>query len=456
MPALLVEQEFLRPGTYHGHPVTREDLEEAARNTNSLIARGYSIPVFTKHKEPGAEDGGPVIRTSTDDQIDALENVGWAQGFGIKPNGTAWHRLQICDRDAVRGINDGAIRLTSPEICYNYRDADGNFVGKVFRHVALTPKPRNPIQGPFVPMSEPKNNLQCVQFSLNDRDNTDDDPEESGKDAAPSRPVSSGITGAGEDVDTMQNPSVNRDTVQIAKQIMADLEAAGIAAPRGTDPLKNPLAFLQQLSAALRQKALTEAEAEAKKDSGDGNGLQLQEDPTMAQYSEPIAPEKLDITQFSEHQDPTIRALARRVQAAEAAKVAEVLSSRRGKLSSAIDGSKLPPWAKKRLADRVGAVQFSEKGDDVPSMRVTEVLALCQELIGHRAVQFSEDELEEMTNPGGESYYETGDGSLSNERIDQLTSFMVGSSFDGGRDENIAEPVFDFATTKAPPRVLRR
>lgn len=79
MPSYLYEQEFLRPGTYHGHEVTKDDLTEATRNTNALISRGYSIPVFTKHKPPGADDGGPQLRTIADDQIDALENVGWVR-----------------------------------------------------------------------------------------------------------------------------------------------------------------------------------------------------------------------------------------------------------------------------------------------------------------------------------------------------------------------------------------
>lgn len=458
MPSYLYEQEFLSPGTYHGHEVTKDDLTEATRNTNALISRGYSIPVFTKHKPPGADDGGPQLRTVADDQIDALENVGWVRGFKLKDNGAAWHQLQICDPETTVAINQGRIRLTSPEICYNYRDADGQYIGKVFRHVALTPKPRNPIQGPFVPMSEP-NQLQCVQFSLEDRD---PDKQMEREDAETNAKSNSGASGAGMDVETMQNPSVNRDTIQIAKQIMADLEAAGIAAPRGTDPLKNPLAFLQQLSAALRQKALTEAEAEAKKDTGNGNGLQLEEDPSMAQYSEP---NKLDVKQFSEHQDPLVRALAARVQSAEAEKVAAKLSAHRGKLSTTIEGSKLPPWAKKRLLERTSSVQFSESGADEPSMRISEVLQLCGELVGHRVTQFSEAELEEMTRPEGEAYYTGDPNELTADRADELANYMVGSSFDGANDEDLSQVVFDvgqggaqIATrqTQAPPRLARR
>ena len=46
-------------------------------------------------------------------------------------------------------------------------------------------------------------------------------------------------------------------------QILADLESAGIVAPQGVDPLSDPLGFLSQLSAALRQKALSEGGAPA-------------------------------------------------------------------------------------------------------------------------------------------------------------------------------------------------
>ncbi len=48
------------------------------------------------------------------------------------------------------------------------------------------------------------------------------------------------------------------DDAGLSMQVMQDLEAAGIAAPQGVDPADNPLEFLRQLSAALRQKKLDE------------------------------------------------------------------------------------------------------------------------------------------------------------------------------------------------------
>lgn len=57
------------------------------------------------------------------------------------------------------------------------------------------------------------------------------------------------------------DPEPGGASADVATQILADLEAAGIAAPIGVDPIKDPMGFLAQLSASLRQKKLMEPAA---------------------------------------------------------------------------------------------------------------------------------------------------------------------------------------------------
>lgn len=404
------EQEFLRPGVYHGHRITKDDLEEYAKNTNDFLSRGYSVPVFTKHKPPGAPDGGPVVLNSlSSEQIDALGTVGWLRGVRVTPDGRAVHQLELTNPDAQKAVDEGSIRFSSPELALNYRDAEGRHIGKLIRHVALTPTPRNPKQGNFVAMSEPNEHdeLVCVQFSLEDykSDEEDDDTEDGA--------VTSDET-------QVMSPSVKKDASAVGKQVLSDLEAAGIAAPRGVDPIKDPVGFLQQLCASLRQKAMTEAEAEAKQED---DPMAVTEESGVAQYS--------DIQQFAEHPDPGVRALAKRALEAEQAAQAEKVATHRGNLSRAIEKAALPRWCKSRLSSLVDAVQFSEDGADEPSLRLSEVLDICTQLVPDH-LQFSEGDTAVAEHPDGKHFFDgtpPDPNGVTDEMADAIADQMVGTTY---------------------------
>lgn len=423
------EQEFLRPGIYHGHEVTRDDLEQYAQNTNRLLSSGASVPVFTRHKDPGAADGGPVfLDRLPKSQIDALDNVGWLRGVEVRPDGTAVHRLEILEPEARRAIKEKRIKFTSPELCLNYRGADGTPFGKVIRHVALTPTPRNPNQGDFIPMSEPQDDgLVCVQFSLADRKppKPESNPPEMDDEEG------DGDYTSDEAMDTAR-PNVRTDSQQIAKQVLADLEAAGIAAPRGVDPLKDPLGFLAQLSTALRQKVITEAASEAKKDQG---GDMSTTEQGISQYSEQ------QLVQFSEtHTDPAMRSMAAQLLATTRKAAAEITASRRGKLRDAITKAPIPKFVQQRLLGTVENVQFSEDGADEPVMRLSEVLDLLSQATP-KHLQFSDVNAVDTYDATDDFLADTSEGGVTDRDADAIADMMGGMTFSNIRPEELQIPV---------------
>lgn len=426
------EQEFLRPGIYHGHEVTRDDLVAFANNTNSLIGRGVSVPVFTKHKPPGAPDGGPVILDAMPhEQIDALDNVGWLQGVRVDDDGRAYHQIQINRPEVRDAIDRGEIKFTSPELALNYRDHEGNAIGKVIRHVALTPTPRNPVQGPFIAMSEPYDSeeLVCVQFGLENlqrkKKPSSDDLEED----------NTGVDDYDDEGETYRddqametaNPQVRTDAKGIAKQVLADLEAAGIAAPRGCDPLQDPLGFLSQLSTALRQKVMTQAEADAKKES---EGDMSVSEESISQYSDQ------QLVQFSEsHEDPAFRGMAKQLLAVRQKAAADRTASNRDKLRGAIQKAPIAKFARARLSSLVDAVQFSEDGSDEPSMRVSEVLDLLVQSTPEH-LQFSETDVIDG-DPSVDDFMRDGDAAMDLKQANEIADELIGKTYSGARDEQI-------------------
>ena len=147
----IIEQTFLKPGYYRVGGETREydraELGEYARNTRAMIGSGVSVPILPHHPAPGSEAGSPVTHL---DPPDARDTLGWVLDVLQEPDGSVRHVLDVEDAAALEGIKSGRIKFTSPELAEGgYTDGLGREHGKVFRHVAFTAKPRNPIQGEF-------------------------------------------------------------------------------------------------------------------------------------------------------------------------------------------------------------------------------------------------------------------------------------------------------------------
>jgi hypothetical protein len=277
------DQTFLKPGNYRvGNTRLRlspDDLAAYADGTNRAIADGLNIPVLTHHAAPNSPDGGPQPSKS------GLDCVGWLTKVSQNRDGSLSHRLEITDPLAAEKIKNGSVRFTSPELAENFRDGRGREYGRMIRHTAITPKPRNPEQGAFEPAS--------VCFSLDDYEadsmtdpnkltpeptqfaDDDDKPDENVADTTP------------EDIDVAPEPNpdspLDKDADMKAQALVENFEAIGVMLP--SDWTFDSDGAVDSLLAALKTKAASIAEEETE-DVEDKVQIEEESGGIPAQFSE--------------------------------------------------------------------------------------------------------------------------------------------------------------------------
>ena len=399
MTALVeVEQNFLKPGRYRVggrmEDLTAADLAEFASDTNKMLAAGLHVPVLSKHAPPGAV--GPQLSS---DGADAFDGKGWLKEVKVNGDGSITHRLAVTP-DTQVGIKRGTIKFTSPELSLRDRfvDGKGRDHGRVIRHVALTPTPRNPDQGPF---TEVDGQLAVAQFSLDDYEGPaqfmdDDTPEE-----------------VNQTEDVANNPDMppkQRDPK--ADAIVAQLADLGVEVPADFD-LGAEGAY-DILLAALKTKSAAERKSAEEKET------------------EPPESETEQMTQFSEDDlkamSPMERKLAVMVnsqakrieeQDSKLAQFSEETATsksqvRRSSAEAAIEKAKITPAAKTVLREKFlgDTVQFSEDAD---LLRVSDAIEIAEAACPPELLQFDLGDLRSEDNPN-----ETTSGDAQSDADEQL------------------------------------
>ena len=391
----LVEQEFLKPGSYRIGGELRQystdDLKAYKDGTVKAIKAGLRIPVLSKHAELGSPEGGP--QPAGGDGASALDNVGWLQDIKQTKDGALVSIMDVTNADAQKRIEDGSVKFTSPELTEDFTDGKGRSFGRMIRHMALTPTPRNPDQGNFKPAPG-----EAVQFSMDDYEDESVRFDENGP---PDKPKPKNDNGDFEDADGENGDS--KDT-NVAKTIAADLEAAGIAAPEGVDPVQQPEEFLLQLCAALRQKAMDKAESDAEESQGE---LNVTEEGTMAQFDEKTPPETKTP---NENPSPELKAVYERMEKQDARiaqfeeeKRKEHAISTRARGEVDIKTAKIPPAARQDLLTRNAGVQFTEDG--MTGGYSPAQVAVLMAKYWPKNLQFDEDKTEEAKHPEGSEFF---------------------------------------------------
>ena len=77
--------------------------------------------------------------------------------------------------------------------------------------------------------------------------------------------------GDADTVDAMEGETVSPENQRLITQVMSDLESAGIAAPQDVNPIEDPISFVTQLAASLRQKAIDDQKAKEAEAAEVGN-----------------------------------------------------------------------------------------------------------------------------------------------------------------------------------------
>lgn len=395
-----LKQIFLKPGAYRvGERMltyTAEDLRTIAANTKKLLASGIAVPLWAAHKMAGSPEGGPQQFSNAP----ATDNKGWMADVRQLPDGSLEQTLEVLDDEAAKGIDSGSIRFTSPEIG-DYIDGLGRDFGTVIRHMALTPTPRNPQQGPFQPV---------VQFSLSDRieeepmppvrtaaeamqfaedeekkdyDDTveaevvETDNEPGGGDSLPEAPET-----------PAENPDMpSGDTSGKEAALLAHMKELGVTLPADWSYEGGFETLYTAVIASNEAKKQAEADAAANEVSDELEPLQEEQPPMAAQFSEA---------------DKAIRkenaALKSRLDAAE-----------RKQLRDQIDRANISPGIKQKLHGKLNAVQFSESGSAKPQFSMPEVVAMLGGTLP-KGFQFSEDGMIQESHPDGDKFM-VGNGS---------------------------------------------
>lgn len=415
----IFEQVILTPGRYHiGHgrykDLTKQDLEEYVQGTQEILDAGIDISVPSEHPLPLSAEGSPVESHDEAPQFaDAIKNAGWLRGIRINSDGAVTAQYDITSEAYAKAIREKSIKYSSPELREEWESGTGKRFKRHFSHFALTPKPRNDEQEPLE---------ECAQFSLTELDATKStrseikgllknlgvntpssvkhlglkdeeledtatlltqavalngmqfaevtDPKDQNKD---SMNEGSNPSSTSDNSNPDMPPAANNGDMNAA--IIAHLSELGVELPSdydlANDDFKVLLAALKTASAAKRKHEEDEQKEER-------TPTQIEEEPMPAG------------SQFSDE-----------AQAVIEQQRAQLAAYHKERLDSTVTSCRVPGIAK-ALKERLDTVQFSESGEEEPTLTVSQVVELVNAAIPE-ALTFSDDGVAEASPPEGMS-----------------------------------------------------
>lgn len=160
----IFRQTFLKPGSYkvgdRHVDLSAKDLSDFAAGTNAAIGAEIAIPLYDKH--------APLLAAEqfyeSQNEKSGVANLGWVERIEQDPDGSVAAVFDVRSDSAIKAIEDGRVKFSSPEFREQFTDGKGRHFGRMFRHFALTAQPRNPSQGQFTPALA----FGGMQFSLSD------------------------------------------------------------------------------------------------------------------------------------------------------------------------------------------------------------------------------------------------------------------------------------------------
>lgn len=361
----ILQQKALPAGRYRiggeMRPYTRERLKQYAENTNKAIQSGLAVPFLDKHADVDA------------DPDSALRTKGWVQRFDVTDDGWLSYQVDVTDDATKIAIENKSVRFTSPEFRDGFVDGAGLLHGDIIRHVATTPTPRNPNQGEI--MSLPAG---VARFSLDDLecDDKKDDTTETD------------MCGDNTETDPVEktNPDMPPDPDEKSKMeaFVACMSQLGLELPAGFT--FDTEGAIDILLTAAKTAAKANAEKEVSKE---------QDDPPNVNDAQG------GMTQFSEDEIAALPESAKKrikVLQAQAVRFAEETTKHnREKAVATVNAAKLPPGLKKKLADKLATVRFSESGE-LPTLTLVEAAKLFETSLPP-GVQFDEADVREVEQP---------------------------------------------------------
>lgn len=413
------KQTFLRPGRYHlggglFRDVTREDIAGYIGGTKALLASGNGVPILFEHAAPGSADGAPVqLSTARDRRAAQVKHgAGWLKSVEQDKDGNAVHVLDVRDKTAAKGLKNGTIKFTSPELRENWTDGKGRSFAKIISHVALTHKPRNPDQSAITEVAS-GTPAAALQFSLADWQQFSDDDEEvndggpDGRTPAPDSPDD----GQAENPDAPKSEDEDAATIAQFQALLEHLAADGLDLTSDT----TPETLVRDLLIAYKTK--TAMKAMADEDDDEDDDLDDDDKPDEAPVSEEKPPVQFSLADVDDPATNIPRLLGLVMRGRHDQLVAQATAGQR-------DGQ-FPPALVTRLTDLAGSMQFSAEADEQAALSVGDVVTMLRETLPKQVyTHWTADQFSAATEALPPSNLTTPDGEFADLTPEQARAFV--------------------------------
>lgn len=374
-------KDILWPGVHSTSQGTREfsqqDIEDAYASSRTMFKNEIQPPLTYEHPPNDDPEGEPQSRRDLE-AARAKHTAGWARASRIK-DGRLQFLFRVPDEDAVKRIENGTVKLVSPAIKKLWKKGHLTLKNAI-KHVAITNKPHNWVQGPFEPvlMSEHDGDDELWLSYQEDEEMADDERTEDSSDGE------GADGGAG-------NPDLNDrnpDQQKLEAVLVLLDEVAGVSLPADTDMDSMLDALLTGLKTAKAVNA--KRDAERKTDEGDGD-IALEDN--------------LDGVAMSEQENAKLTAMRQRLADQQKASIANTIKGM---------AKRVPKAVLDRLTERADTIQMSDEGEEEPSMLLSEVVELLDSSMTNDITEQLSEGAEEGDHPSGDEF-ETGGGPTDEE-----------------------------------------
>lgn len=394
----------LYPGRYRTNAgllkLTRAMIRDYVENTNAMLRNSVDVPVLGKH-----ENQGPQIDKN------AVNSAGWLERAELTADGGMRLIFDVLDPKQIEAIEQKRVKKTSPELSEaSYTDGNGRTWGRVIRHVALSVNPINNLQ-PEIEPQEPaiacSESTAVIRFAEPEPGVRKMKPKEKAADTSEQKEPE-GKKAAADEKKLGENKV---DATKLEEQALADeqnlrelFSALEINAPNQS-PFQDLNGWIKGLCSALQAKVsatVTEANKVNEKQLGTHVHQGL-------------------VYQFSEHEDPAVRALAgqfaelqEKVHDEARTRYRDGIIERLGKMQIAKD-------VKDQITQRVTAIRFSDDDAEEPTVTISEVLDLVENAIPPASRMPTDTQ---GKHPDGERFFDKGPalptGHISKERAKEI------------------------------------
>lgn len=233
-------KDVLKPGRYllkNGtvSEFTDADCAHLSRRVGEMLGAGLSIPLVWGH-QPGVHAVTPGEQLA----LDVKSTLGWLEGADLTPDGRARVLSEVPLEEDARRL--GPIRFCSPEILTDWTDGTGRlWPGRSITHVAVTARPVNPDQRPFIPAPPYDGAWLSLDDIVTEGRKMPDEPPDKGEKKPPDAPPEKKPDGDGD------KGGPGPSTVAALAQALRD---AGLNIPDGVPDIEHLLTAVKACAPA--------------------------------------------------------------------------------------------------------------------------------------------------------------------------------------------------------------